>query len=197
MKLNIYIPAEDKTTSGTPAECNFGDMPVVITEDNEHVKPGDYIPVTNNGRRCDRFNCDRNDELRKIMDDADEHPIVRHYAKEEYMRRLVRDYVPNTRAGETKEVKMAKILENAINDCGFYQDEMAKHFSQYAHRYLDNSLFGGFILNYIFIHALKYRNGRYDGRNEFACKACDAIVRKLDDEFGWEYYVERFKRESA
>ena len=119
------------------------------------------------------------------MNDEQEHPIVRGLAKEEYLRRLIRDFVPDTKAGETKEDKMAEILEDTINNFSFDQKKMAEHFSQFAHRYLDQSLFEGFIRWYIVLHAKKFRDGRYDGRNEWVCELCNRIVKFLD----WEYYV--------
>lgn len=198
MKLNIYIKSTEEIVSGEPCECQFGEMPAVITDDVRHVKPDNYIPVTNSGRRCDYFNCNDTKELEQFMNDADEHPIVRHFAKEEYTRRLIRDYTPNKREGETKETKMAKIIENAINNTGFSQRDMAKHFCQYAHRYLDQSLFEGFIRHYIVIHAWKWRNSKpgtgpvyYDGRNQYTCEACSKIVDALE----WDYYVDMYGRE--
>lgn len=180
-----------------PTNYAIGDLPNVrLTNRGELLKPGEYTPVTKDGRRCDLFNCRQDHELRKIMDDVEEHPIVRYLAEQEFKKRLVRDYVPNTRSGETKEQKMAKILESAINNCGFYQEKMAEYFCQYAHRYLDHSLFTGFIRNYILIHAWKWRNSKhggpyYDGRNEYACERCSKIVDALE----WGYYYDEYCRE--
>ena len=198
MKLNIFIKSTEEMTSATPGECQFGELPPVITDDYRHVKSDDYIPVTNTGRRCDYFNCNRTDELVEIMNDVEEHPIVRHFAKEEYTRRLIRDYTPNIREGETAEAKMAKIIENAVNNSGFYQEKMADHFCQFAHRYLDQSLFEGFIRRYIIVHAWKWRNSNpggipmyYDDRNKYTCEACSKIVDALD----WGYYLNDYSRE--
>lgn len=198
MKLNIYIPSTDETVLATTSDCQFGEMPIVTTEDNRSILPDSYIPVTNSGRRCDYFNCNTEPELVKYMNDVDEHPIVRHFAKEEYLRRLMRDYVPNEREGETKETKLAKILENKINNTCFYQDKMADHFCQFAHRYLDQSLFEGFIRRYIIVHAWKWRNSKpgtgpvyYDGRNQYTCEACSKIVDAMD----WGYAYDRYCKE--
>ena len=201
MKLNIYIPYTDETVLATTSDCQFGEMPIVTTEDNRSILPGDYIPVTNSGRRCDYFNCNTINELEKYMNDVEEHPIVRHFAKEEYTRRLIRDYIPNEREGETKETKLAKIIENAINNSGFSQSDMAKHFCQYAHRYLDQSLFEGFIRHYIVIHAWKWRNSKpgtgpvyYDGRNQYACEACSKIVDALEWDYPYNMYCKEMEK---
>lgn len=192
-KIKIFVKATEETIETTPTMCEYGSMPEMnIPGDIEHTyKPDEYDPLTKDGKRCSRLNAERTENLAKIMNDEEEHPIVRGLAKEEYLRRLIRDYVPNTREGETKETKMAKMLENVINNCGFSQSEMAKHFCQYAHRYLDGSLFDGFIRYYILIHAKKWRDSKpgtgpmyYDDRNKYACEACSKIVDALE----WDYY---------
>ena len=201
MKLSIYIKSTEEIVSGEPCECQFGEMPAVITDDVRHVKPDNYIPVTNSGRRCDYFNCNTDHELVTYMNDVEEHPIVRHLAKEEYTRRLIRDYIPNEREGETKETKLAKVLENAINNCSFSQSKMADHFCQYAHRYLDQSLFEGFITRYIIVHAWKWRNSNpggipmyYDPRNKYACEACSKIVDALDWGYAYNQYCKEMEK---
>lgn len=192
-KIKIFVKATEETIETTPTMCEYGSMPEMnIPGDIEHTyKPDEYDPLTKDGKRCSYLNSERTETLVKIMNDEEEHPIVRGLAKEEYLRRLIRDFVPNTREGETKETKMAKVLENVINDCGFAQSKMAKHFCQYAHRYLDESLFDGFIRYYILIHAKKWRDSKpgtgpmfYDGRNKYACEACSKIVDALE----WDYY---------
>lgn len=197
-KIKIFVKATEETIETTPTMCEYGNMPEMnIPGDIKHTyKPDEYDPLTKDGKRCSHLNAERTETLAKIMNDEEEHPIVRDLAKEEYLRRLIRDFVPNTREGETKETKMAKVLENVINDCGFSQSDMAKHFCQYAHRYLDQSLFEGFIRYYILIHAKKWRDSKpgtgpmyYDGRNKYACEACSKIVDALE----WDYYLTMLK----
>jgi len=197
-KIKIFVKATEETIETTPTMCEYGSMPEMnIPGDIEHTyKPDEYDPLTKDGKRCSNFRSEYTEALAKIMNDEEEHPIVRGLAKEEYLRRLIRDFVPNTREGETKETKMAKVLENVINNCGFSQSEMAKHFCQYAHRYLDQSLFDGFIRYYILIHAKKWRDSKpgtgpmfYDPRNKYACEACSKIVDALE----WDYYLTMLK----
>jgi len=201
-EIKIFVKATEEIIVTTPTMCEYGSMPEMnIPGDTMNTyKPDEYDPLTKDNKRCSRFKSERTDTLAKIMDDKDEHPIVRGLAKEEYFRRLVRDYVPDTRAGETAEVKMAKILENKINNLSFSQRQMADHFCQYAHRSLDKDLFNGFISRYIIVHAWKWRNSKpgtgpmyYDGRNEYVCEQCSKIVDALE----WGYYYDEYCREMA
>jgi rubrerythrin len=187
-KLKCYIKETGETLELKPTLCVYGEMPEMNIPGNSMntYKYGEYDPVARDNTRCSHLNSLRTDKVAEIMNDEQEHPIVRGLAKEEYLRRLIRDFVPDTKAGETKEDKMAEILEDTINNCSFDQKKMAEHFSQYAHRYLDQSLFDGFIRWYIVLHAKKYRDGRYDGRNKWACECCNKIVELLE----WEYYVD-------
>lgn len=203
--LKVFIIASKETGyegyPEYPANYAIGELPNVrLTNRGELLSPGEYTPVTKNGKRCDHFSSLQNVELQKIMNDVEEHPIVRYLAEQEFKRRLVRDYVPDTRAGETSEVKMAKILENTINNLSFSQKKMADHFCQYAHKSLDKDLFNGFISRYIIVHAWKWRNSKpgtgpmyYDGRNEYVCEQCSKIVDALE----WGYYYDEYCRELA
>jgi len=73
-------------------------------------------------------------------------------------------------------VKLADDLENAINYFGsgkemeFIVDRMAN-----THRTLNQSFTGNFIIRFVRKMALAYKNGRYDARNEWACKYCSAM----------------------
>ena len=211
MKVFIIVTDEDKRKSKVsdyeihdaypeyPTNYAIGEMPDARTVNGGDLfKPGEYTPVTKDGQRCDFFNCRQDHELRKIMDDVEEHPIVRYLATQEFQKRTVRDYVPKTNEGETAEVKFAKVLERKVNNYSFSQKQMADHFCQYAHRSLDADLFKGFISRYIIVHAWKWRktnpNGLpkyYDDRNEYVCKACSEIVDALE----WGYYYDEYCRE--
>ena len=203
--LKVYIKASNEMGyEGYPEYPNdyvIGELPNIrLNNRGELLKPNEYDPLTKDDKRCSHFRSERTETLAKIMDDNDEHPIVRHLAKEEYLSRLVRDYVPDTRAGETAEVKFAKVLENTINNLSFSQKKMADHFCQFAHRSIDKDLFIGFISRYIIVHAWKWRNSKpgtgpmyYDGRNQYVCEQCSKIVDALE----WGYYYDEYCRELA
>lgn len=153
--------------------------------------------LTTTGIDVERLNCEQTYKLEEAYD-REENPEVKQKIEHVLFERYRRDYRPNKREGETSETKWAKMLENAINNCSFSQSKMAKHFSDHSHRYLDQSLFDGFIRHYVIIHAWKWRNSKpgigpvyYDGRNQYTCEACSKIVDALE----WEYFYDNYCRE--
>ena len=151
--------------------------------------------LTTTGIDVERLDWEQTYKLEEAYD-KEENPEVKQKIEHVLFERYRRDYRPDTRAGETNEEKMAKLLENTINNCGFYQEKMAEYFCQHAHRYLDQSLFEGFIRRYVIVHAWKWRNSKpgtgpvyYDGRNQYTCEACSKIADALD----WGYYVDRLE----
>lgn len=161
------------------------------------LKADECFIITETGHKVEYLNSEQTETLEGIYD-AETDERVKDMIARTLAARYRRDFRPNKREGETKETKMAKVLENVINNCSFSQSKMAKHFCQFAHRYLDQSLFEGFIRQYIIVHAWKWRHSKpgtgpvyYDGRNQYACEACSKIVDALE----WGYYLDQYNRE--
>ena len=153
--------------------------------------------LTTTGLKVNRLDCEQTYKLEEAYD-KEENPEIKAKIEHVLFYRYRRDYRPYKREGETSETKWAKMIENVINNCSFDQNEMADYFCQHAHRYLDQSLFEGFIRRYVIVHAWKWRNSKpgtgpvyYDGRNQYTCEACSKIVDALD----WGYYLDRYSRE--
>ena len=64
---------------------------------------------------------------------------------------------------------IGKEIEDAINNTCCNPEQVAEYMAHKAHRYLQQE-FGKICLAYIRMKAEDYKNGRYDGRNEWFCK---------------------------
>ena len=78
-----------------------------------------------------------------------------------------------------------KILESLTNRFGCEKDleDLAMKMA-YMHRTLVQSFTGGFIIPFVRELARMKRAGRFDGRNEAACKACLIMCDALEKEYG-------------
>lgn len=82
---------------------------------------------------------------------------------------------------------IAKQIEDAINNMSCSPNQVAEYMAHNAHRYLQQE-FGKICLEFIRLKAKDYKDGRYDGRNEWFCKmAADGITIK-DITFKPKYY---------
>lgn len=85
----------------------------------------------------------------------------------------------------TEKMKQAaELMESAINNMGnresteYFVGEMLQ-----MHRTLQQSYTGDIILPFVREMAKRYKEGRYDARNEMACKACAAMWDAFAKEF--------------
>lgn len=83
-----------------------------------------------------------------------------------------------------KSIKMS----NLINDCSFNPRVVGVEMST-DHRYLQQEFFKC-SLAFIACLANNYRKGMYDGRNEFACKCADLMMKGLEES---EMYFKKFE----
>lgn len=83
-------------------------------------------------------------------------------------------------------MEIAKKIEDLINNTSCNPRRVAYGLSR-MHRYLQNEFFK-ICFNYILLLNDHYKNGTYDGRNEWACKMANDIVTKaLVDTYGESY----------
>lgn len=73
-----------------------------------------------------------------------------------------------------KDVLIGAVMEHLVNGVISSKRDVAERMAR-SHRYLQNELFHLFI-EYANILAKNYENGRYDGRNESACKNAKTIM---------------------
>lgn len=87
------------------------------------------------------------------------------------------DLCPKTDEGETRDDVFARFFSNYVNRCGCDKKRAAEHMAR-EHRYLQNQMFK-VCLEYIKILADNCDNGRYDPRNEWACKTSKEMIDHL------------------
>ena len=83
------------------------------------------------------------------------------------------------RSGETNDNVFARQFSDFVNGKMRSRNETAKLMAN-DHRYLQQEMFKVF-LAYAQILANNYNNGRYDGRNEYACKCANEIISALEE----------------
>ena len=79
----------------------------------------------------------------------------------------------------------SEILKSLTNRFGCEKDleDLAMKMA-YMHRTLVQSFTGGFVIPFVRELARMKRAGRFDGRNEAACKACLIMCDALEKEYG-------------
>lgn len=95
------------------------------------------------------------------------------------------------------ENKTAKAISELVNKISFNGIEIGTELST-DHRYLQNELFKMFI-HFAGNLAANYKNGKYDGRNEYACKCAKIMIDALErnELFDAEYYLEEYEKIKA
>jgi hypothetical protein len=81
-----------------------------------------------------------------------------------------------------KDVK-AKAISELINDCSYSPRVVGCELST-DHRYLQSE-FGRTAIHFLGCLAENYRNGHYDGRNEYECRCAYVMMTALQDAGLW------------
>lgn len=88
-----------------------------------------------------------------------------------------REYTKYDDGEGKKDVLIGAVMEYLINGVISSKRDVAERMAR-SHRYLQNELFHLFI-EYANILAKNYESGRYDGRNESACKNAHKIMETI------------------
>ena len=85
----------------------------------------------------------------------------------------------------------AKQISDVINSTSFYPKRVGVELST-DHRYLQEQFFEC-SLAFIACLANNYRNGRYDARNEFACKCAYVMMSELEknEDLYWKEHEDK------
>lgn len=92
------------------------------------------------------------------------------------------------------ENETGKKIEDLVNSTLFDGYNVAKHLSN-MHRYLQQE-FMKMVLHFFCMLAENYENGRYDGRNEYACKVAKKTIDfwKESDDLNLKVIDSTYKR---
>lgn len=88
---------------------------------------------------------------------------------------------------ENRSEEYVKATEKFINCFGVEKLKAAKGWAN-MHRYLVNEMFG-VVIRFIGILAKNYDEGKYDGRDEYACSMSKKIIEHLKQDGSWSDYL--------
>lgn len=76
--------------------------------------------------------------------------------------------------------ELVRALSDSANCGNISRTEASKAFNN-EHRYLQSEMFSRFILPILEGMSEAYENGRYDGRNEHACRVAHEMIKSLGE----------------